>query len=156
MSSFAPSAAKLPDNGFAYVTKAKKKRKGNAKRLVPGPRLDFQAELELTRQEFQSSEEWAGFRAPFISSTPFPPDSFRVSETAFAGMSFQFVNFDISPPTFPESADLQLGRFSPSRKKKQRHTKNAWTPRPVLLPTDDKFWNLPEEDSSLAQDLEVL
>lgn len=71
MSSFAPSAAKLLDNGFAYVTKAKKKRKGNAKRLVPGPRLDFQAELELTRQEFQSSEEWAGFRGisvPQLSS----------------------------------------------------------------------------------------
>ncbi|KAG8953940.1 hypothetical protein FRC04_000924 [Tulasnella sp. 424] len=57
MSSFASSAVKLPDNGFAYVTKAKKKRKGSAKRLVPGQRLDFQAVLtSLQRQTFEVSK----------------------------------------------------------------------------------------------------
>lgn len=93
---------------------------------------------------------------PFLSSTSFPPDAFGVATTAFAGISFQVVKFDVSPPKQPGAADLQLGGAAPARKKKRRPTMGAETLGPALLPTDDSFWDLPEEDSSLAHDQEVL
>ncbi|KAG9048381.1 hypothetical protein FS837_013018 [Tulasnella sp. UAMH 9824] len=94
--------------------------------------------------------------APFLSSTSFPPDAFGVTGTAFAGMSFQVVNFDASQPQSPGAADLVLSVSVLSRKKKRWPTTNAEAPKPPLLPADYGFWDLPEEDSLLAQDLEVL
>ncbi|KAG8919643.1 hypothetical protein FRC01_001184, partial [Tulasnella sp. 417] len=93
---------------------------------------------------------------PFLSANPFPPDSVGVARTAFAGMSFQVVKFDASPTQVHGVAELQSATTAQSRRKKRRPTPSIESLGPGLLPADDRFWDLPEEDSSLARDLEVL
>ncbi|KAG8984154.1 hypothetical protein FRB90_005513 [Tulasnella sp. 427] len=91
---------------------------------------------------------------PFLSSTPFLPD-LGVSETAFSGMAFQTINLEITPTSTDIAYPPPIPSV-PSPRKKRRPTKPTFSPKTVLLPTDDEFWSLPEEDAALSQDLEII